>query len=889
MRALQTIYQDNLRLRNDQTQPRKPSTYDPAQLVWTPRKRHNTRWPVNPPEESCEFIAELQPLIRFELHRSQIEEAQDLARPDDKQQSSLRKATPEERVQNGHKDNRGNRRRTLRPSLGTIMEADDENPSASALTPSAKSRPNYSSPVKSSNTNRYRTPRKVAESPLKVFSISAGLSGNGNEVQVNKPSIDAKRPSLPNEDEESATEPNDADLDYEGRSPTSKNLPLETAPEDSEALTSGEGSALDTYLAALPFFDAPIPVSGAYVEPAPETKRRISLDNIRRTDRRSDAKIIKRVSQWMERTSAKKAKGRRHSELPHDLLLGHEKTHQKRRHTLDVDVGRTLDIFGQQADTLTIHDEPSAEGPAAATTPSAGDTGCNTGDLKNSKPLLVSTTDVAHEPDVEAIKNTDNVAAAADRTTTDVAAETVSKNSTISEDDKLETENEHAGTTASRGNDHYSGDEDNNEGDSALADLHNFVRRAKSSKERKDIPASATILPATTANLTKKRRSGSLGPATSDNGSPMGKTEKVAMTTTTTTTVTSPRVPLGQKDANKSPSPSKKRKLKGQNLQDATAPLTKKVGGRLVAPDFEDYGSEVPTQPKKRRRKMESDSSGDIFNPDMFPSQDLTKRSSNTSEGASEKDAGTASRRSSRIATVQKTAAIPVRLPGCSPIDLGDMPVPSTAAVTARKAERDLAAQTRTNTDKNKAGAMPVAFVLASLGTAVEDEDDQLTTTVTLSKNSKAVRWDETLVRVQGEATPTLAPAERVEDAAVEEEEDMALPPPPQLRFADDTTDQPKRHAVGARSTGVEEGESEKDDALVKRAAAPVRRSARSSTSRLPTRGGSMTPVKKKAVVQSPAAGLAAKSSAVSAAGARARLGMAGPGTPGPRRGGRRR
>lgn len=428
---------------------------------------------------------------------------------------------------------------------------------------------------------------------------------------------------------------------------------------------------------------------------------------------------------------------------------------------------------------------------------------------------------------------------------------------------------------------------ENVDGDSALADLHSFVRRAKSSKERKDVPASAMILPPlATSSLTKKHPSGSLGSATSENGSPVSKIEKMA--TTTTTTMTSPRVPLGQKDANKSPSPSKKRKLKGSGPPDAAAPLTKKSGGRLVAPDLEDYGTEAPAQPKKRRRKIEADRTGDIFNPDMFPSQDLTKRTSSSSSSAPDRDGGSASRRSSRIATVKKTAAIPVRLPGSATLDLGDMPAPSTATVTARKADRDLAAQTRANTDKNKGGAMPVAFVLASLGAAVADEDDQQTASITLPKTGmKSVRWDEILARVQGEEMPAPAAAENGEGAA-DEEEEMALPPPPQLRFASDPSDRPG-NPVGGMLANEDEEEQGKKDAPAALSPAPVRRSARSAASRLPTRGGSATPVKKKSSLPSAGPGSVSKPSAASATEARARLGMAGPGTPGPRRGGRRR
>lgn len=382
MSALQGIWKDNLRLRESGLLRRKHSTYDPAQLTWVPRKRHNTRWPINPPGETCDFIAELQPLIRFELHPSQIEEAQGLQQQDEEQRSTLRSATPGKRAEQGQKYNRGHRRRTLRPSLGTISEVDDEPPMYPVLTPGAEARRVYTSPSKSViGAGRFRTPTKVAESPMKIFTITATQIEDGERIEVTNSNGHFQISS-----------PTDAGTTTKCR-PIGINCPesnhevhgdIYTEKTKAVTPTSGapENSSNNIYLSALPFFDAPIPAAGVHDEPEHEARRRISLDNARRSDRRSDAKVIKRVNYWMEGTTTSKAKTRRYSELPGDLTLSQPKTTQKRRHTLDVDVGRNLDIFGQQAEaaalvdvlpsSTTLFTKPSSDKPAS-TIPSIGD------------------------------------------------------------------------------------------------------------------------------------------------------------------------------------------------------------------------------------------------------------------------------------------------------------------------------------------------------------------------------------------------------------------------------------------------------------------------------------------------------------------------------------
>lgn len=695
------------------------------------------------------------------------------------------------------------------------------------------------------------------------------------------------------------------------------------------ATTAAESSNNSYYLAALPFFDAHND-AGVQNEPKHEARRRFSLENARRSDRRSDAKIIKRVSHWMEGNTINRAKSRRHSGFPGLSTSTCDETTKKRRHTLDVDVGRNLDIFGQQSEPatrgdvlplpITLIDSNSTSlglvpsvisesgspmvKPVSTSAPSGVVNEMPAPDMKSGAAIDPEKTDRVTVITGEAATVVDDSAAYA----VPEDAGTVAMRLEQDESKQVVVEHIEDGDTLKTGV--FSEDEDDGEGDSALADLHSFVRRARSGKERRDTSPSAPILsPLKSKLVVKKRSSGPTGAATSGAGSPMSKVDKAAATAAVvaTSTTVSPRVPLGQKDVNKSPSPSKKRKLKGLSSHDTMAPATKKTGGRLVAPDFEDYDTEAPAQPKKRRRKLEANVSGDIFNPEMLTNQDLTKRSSSSSgasASAPDKGAAGAARRSSRIATsttIKKAAPIPVRLPGSSSLDLGDMPVPSTAAVTARKADRDLAAETRLNTNRNKGGAVPVAVALVALGAVAAGEHDQTTAVTTARKaGTKNVRWDEILARVQGEEPVVPSPAAGNVDTEVvaetqEEEEEAALPSPPQIRFAASEQRDPSRNLVDAQLRGVEDEPRTKLQATVSAPSptlslspAPVRRSARSAASRLPTRGGGLTPVKKRKSLPSSSIGSVSKASNSDVIGARARLGMAGPGTPGPRRGGRK-
>lgn len=197
---MKNIWKDNLRLRDEiARQNTKRPPFDPAQLTWVPRKRHNTKWPVNPPTEHSAFIAKLQPFIKFELHPSQIEEA---ILPDIEESSitgvpnahgtpqknvpkSPRVPEAEEPAQQLNRRQSNHRRRTLRPSLSTITEATDETSTSPLLTLTPASTRHLSlSPAKRSQwpAHTSKTPTKVAESPLKDFVMNVSPKKSGMQI-----------------------------------------------------------------------------------------------------------------------------------------------------------------------------------------------------------------------------------------------------------------------------------------------------------------------------------------------------------------------------------------------------------------------------------------------------------------------------------------------------------------------------------------------------------------------------------------------------------------------------------------------------------------------------------------------------------------------------------
>ena len=223
--------------------------------------------------------------------------------------------------------------------------------------------------------------------------------------------------------------------------------------------------------------------------------------------------------------------------------------------------------------------------------------------------------------------------------------------------------------------------------DSETEMLRKFVTRVKADKSAKAAAAAALAR----RNLRPKRRSGSTGSTASTTGSPIAKPQSP-----------SKRVPLGDKDLN-SPSPTKKRK--GRVGKDDY------FKGKTTL--FSEESSPLPKS-KRRRKRLDAelettlDQSMSLVEPDADAADSGLRRSTRS--------------RSTRVqlkppapsANSVALSMIPVRLPGSSGMmsDL-DRDMPAIVIPKSRSEEKDLAAVTRVNTRKNKAGSVPPRAVLA--------------------------------------------------------------------------------------------------------------------------------------------------------------------------------
>ncbi|KAK2606792.1 hypothetical protein N8I77_005518 [Diaporthe amygdali] len=391
-RAYKEIAEDNEAIRKS-VRPSKRSTFEPSQLTWTPRKRHNTRWPVNPPKWDAPMIAEYQPLIIFEISTSEID---DPAFWEQEDTMGLPQQEQGDQQQGDQQQTKklSRRRRSIvqRPSLSTISEEYKEPSGVPSSTPSTKYRPMYSASAKrwSAAAEKYYTSLKVASSPLQKFTMSATPRGvtiedaeedqdteESSEIEITNERGHFRVPSSPLSSRSATTaasnrksKADDEVTNERGRfrcpsSPVSsrsgtttssnrkrkaqneiisqrtsmrrRTLPRESSPSPSRPITTTNAVAV---------FDQPTPE--VHTEPEHETKRRVSLDNARRSDRRTEMAAFKKVRSWVANTFTG---GRRRSfaETLEEQEGREGQPRRKRRHTLDVDVGRNPDIFGQTA------------------------------------------------------------------------------------------------------------------------------------------------------------------------------------------------------------------------------------------------------------------------------------------------------------------------------------------------------------------------------------------------------------------------------------------------------------------------------------------------------------------------------------------------------------
>lgn len=801
------------------------------------------------------MIADLQPLIKFELHSHQLE---DSAVVEKDQSDSFEQNQHAQYIDEASQSKKLNtsRRRTLRPSLGSIPEELSNAESIAALTSNASLTLNatatsvYTSSRKQrcASVEKLQTPTKVASSPMSKFTMVA--TPNAGQFEITNGRGDFRIPHSPIA--EKAVGHCDTWFESRGHYQEASPAMSRSTPclMESVSVSTNEITEDNPYQASAPIFDQP--VGQAQAEPEYEFKRRISLNNARRSDRRSSVNVYKKMG-WI---ASSNTRNRRHSDMTWTL----EKFEtSKRRHTLDVDVARNLDIFAQPL---------PQPGPEIAQDESTFDIKFKEFQRKTAKrkPSRIADSDMSAEIDEEVIKlyldpdsavksgriecfqapetspqkytpgeeipwdnfklfagvnlsNTINdtqemipandadamnvvVLGSAVADAFDVLYESQrSTNVPMSQDegkdgkDQLNNQETHAridnsvdmGSITEESADIHTkrstmerlsdasrqerdacenpegapvaidetvatvGEKDTTEDESALALLHNFVRRVQTSKEGKQNLNQDTV-PILSTIITKKR-------------SPIAGIEGGSNTP-------SPRKPLGARDTNKSPSP-KKRKL-GETED---APLGK-MNGRLAKPDLEDVES---SQPKKRRRRMETDTD-DVFNPEMDTGQILTQKS----QGVARRSSRIATTRSNKTEHAQSVfSTIPVRLPGSSGmLHDPDMPTVSTnginSAVLQRKIEKDLATETRTNTRRNKGGAVPVPVALVALTKREQPAGESV---IEGSSNKtrlcgKTVRWDAVLARVQGEEEPTPVTSSDVQDDAVDEN----LPSLPQMR-----------------------------------------------------------------------------------------------------------
>lgn len=715
-----------------------------------------------------------------------------------------------------------NRRLSIakRPSLSTIAEEIQQPSNFPFMTPDKPRRSVYGSTMKRWPvvTDRYTTPTKVASSPLKNFTLivtpSKVIVDQLNDIEeINEAEVaqlSAIKPAAEGNEEHSSVEEDT----HRGFSRCSSALlsspsPIIAAPNkkksgpvqttDQHDLFECPSTPLSSQTATpavlVAVFDQPAPE--VLIEPEHETRRRVSLDNARRSDRRSNTKYLKRARNWF---TSNPAVNRRHS-IP---TTAQKKPRENRRHTLDVDVGRNPDIFGQaiqctnedvsftqqvtttreniekdaslvSQDTVNkenIQEEPSHEetmsqavGSRANSreetveqpaTPSSAvrkhthidwdlikpinesQDQCPTGDVStpdsNSPTMDAPTTDITNAELTKATEPTVGTPSS----DTPIVEEPMVEDPTIEDStiEVLSADDHMADAPTVDAHD-----------DSELSLLRNFVRRAQMKPKRR---SSATLF----------------------TGSPVAKADVAS------TLIESPRVPLGEKDANRSPSPSKKRKE--TDAEDVPLTATTKAS-RLVKPDLEDTMPQP--QRKKRRKGVEMDAPDDILNPDIDFSQKLTQ-----------KGASGGLRRSKRVATSKPTepaapSQIPVRLPGFSGMMTDvDMPAVSTVGLMQRKTEKDLATLTRTNTRRNKGGAVPVPARLADMLEVADGTTSDpfcLPADTTTINAGKAVRWDEILFRTQGEDSELVAAVMQEEkESELEESEDDAEEElqPPQMR-----------------------------------------------------------------------------------------------------------
>ena len=333
---------------------RRRTTYAEEKLKWVPRKRHHSRWPIEPKKQD-RMVAHLQPYIEFKVPSTSAPPIETPSKLDAKQMA---------------------RRCTRRLSRSPSKQL-----AAVRLSPVKKSAL-FMSPVKKSLG--CLSPTKVVDSPHRTFRVDATPTKvNLNSIKITPPRKFPLKPSTPTQQRE--------DKAVTSSAKPSVATPATTQPSPSTPL--------------LPLlFDSP--VVDSQPEPIYETHRRTSLHAAKRLDRISSgaARLLALKSRKspnrrhsfttlsnVQAATPKPTKERRNSfssfradhnevdTLTTDNLRSANATPKNAQRVVEIDMKTDLDIFGKPS--AAPKDGAATQGPvqtraettpAPAITPSAG-------------------------------------------------------------------------------------------------------------------------------------------------------------------------------------------------------------------------------------------------------------------------------------------------------------------------------------------------------------------------------------------------------------------------------------------------------------------------------------------------------------------------------------
>jgi hypothetical protein len=348
--AHKQIYRDNQTILAN-TRPTKPSRYDQARLAATPRKRHNTRWPVTPPNWLA-MIREWQPYIVFEMITYTVDAhthaEQEIARAVNVAATAAANVAANAARSVG-------RRVVFTPTAQTSIQEEPKEPSGQPVT--------YH-PVSSAHPKRWAA--ASAKFTMRVTRAGEGVDDTeGDEAYTEITNLRGhfRVPSSPLSSRFSTTSASKDDVEVPVEVTNERGrfcVPSSPLSSKSDSTTASNRKrkaqneliaqrptlrrrVLDSQSSCMALFDQP--ASSVHFEPEYETRRRFSLDNARRTDRQVQMTAFKKVRAWF-------GLGKRHRNDEEDMEEqgrrdGSPRT--RRRLTLDVDVGTNPDIFGQLA------------------------------------------------------------------------------------------------------------------------------------------------------------------------------------------------------------------------------------------------------------------------------------------------------------------------------------------------------------------------------------------------------------------------------------------------------------------------------------------------------------------------------------------------------------